>query len=76
MRARRFWSEAWDGESFMAIGLRDRVLGEQPMEALRAIIRNCPEAMKLPEAGHFVQEYGEAIARRALAHFGMATSAE
>ncbi|MEZ5570178.1 MAG: haloalkane dehalogenase, partial [Halioglobus sp.] len=70
-RARQFWANEWTGESFMAIGLRDAVLGEAPMQALRGMIRNCPEPMKLPEAGHFVQEYGEAIAVSALAHFGM-----
>jgi hypothetical protein len=39
------------------------------MEELRGMIRGCPEAMSLPDAGHFVQEYGKAIAERALEHF-------
>jgi pimeloyl-ACP methyl ester carboxylesterase len=72
VRARKFWSEDWTGQSFMAIGMRDGVLGEGPMESLRAIIRNCPEPMKVAEAGHFVQEYGKEIAERALAHFAAA----
>jgi haloalkane dehalogenase len=72
LRARTFWSESWRGESFMAIGMRDGVLGEPVMEALRGVIRGCPEPMKIAEAGHFVQEYGEPIARRALDHFGIA----
>ena len=71
LRAREFWSNTWEGESFMAIGLRDAVLGEDAMAFLRGLIRNCPEPMKIPEAGHFVQEYGEDIAKRALAHFGI-----
>lgn len=71
IRAREFWSGSWAGDSFMAIGMRDGVLGEAPMEALRAIIRNCPEPLKIQEAGHFVQEYGEGIAKSALAHFGL-----
>ena len=75
-RARAFWSNDWSGQSFMAIGMRDGVLGEAPMEALRAIIKNCPEPMKVQEAGHFVQEYGEGIAVSALAHFGIGAVTE
>lgn len=71
-RARAFLQEEWSGESFMAIGLRDGVLGKDVMEALRSVIKGCPEAMDVPEAGHFVQEYGEPIARAALEHFGIA----
>lgn len=71
LRARKFWSGDWAGESFMAVGLRDPVLGGDVMQELRAIIRGCPEPMELPEAGHFVQEYGEPIARCALDHFGI-----
>lgn len=69
-RARRFWSEEFDGPSFMAVGLRDAVLGEDVMRELRKHIRGCPEPMLVPDAGHFVQEYGEPIARAALKHFG------
>jgi tRNA(adenine34) deaminase len=36
------------------------------LQALRHNIRNCQEALVLPEAGHFVQEHGEAIALAAL----------
>ena len=71
-RARRFLAHEWRGESFMAIGLRDPVLGKPVMEELRATIRGCPPALELPEAGHFVQEWGEPVARRALAAFGLA----
>ena len=70
-RARAFWANDWRGESFMAIGLRDPVLGKPVMEELRASIRGCPPALELPEAGHFVQEWGEPVARAALAAFGM-----
>ncbi len=71
-RARAFWQDQWAGESFMAIGLRDGVLGKDVMEELRSVIKGCPEAMEVPEAGHFVQEYGEPIARAALERFGIA----
>jgi tRNA(adenine34) deaminase len=32
------------------------------MAQLQSIIRNCPEPLVLPQAGHFVQEHGEAAA--------------
>ena len=69
-RARAFLANDWRGQSFMAIGLRDPVLGKPVMEELRATIRGCPPALEIPEAGHFVQEWGEPIARAALAAFG------
>jgi tRNA(adenine34) deaminase len=53
----------------MAIGQQDPVLGEPVMRALRDQIRGCPEPLLLPQAGHFVQEHGEAIARAAVARF-------
>ena len=56
----------------MAVGLRDVVLGEPVMRELQGMIRGCPEPMLVPEAGHFVQEYGGPIAKAALAHFGLA----
>jgi pimeloyl-ACP methyl ester carboxylesterase len=65
-RARSFWANDWRGESFMAIGLRDPVLGKPVMEELRRTIRGCPPALELPEAGHFVQEWGEKVAHAAL----------
>jgi tRNA(adenine34) deaminase len=68
-RARDFWANRWQGQSLMAIGQQDPVLGEPVMRALRASIRNCPEPLLLPQAGHFVQEHGEAIAQAAVRHF-------
>jgi len=43
------------------------------MQALRKSIRHCPEAMVLPQAGHFVQEHGEVIALAALKALGADT---
>jgi pimeloyl-ACP methyl ester carboxylesterase len=71
LAARKFWSEDWNGETFMAVGMQDPVLGPPAMKFLRQIIRNCPEPMEVAEAGHFVQEWGEEIARAALARFGI-----
>jgi tRNA(adenine34) deaminase len=67
--ARTFWQQEWNGRTLMAIGERDPVLGGNVMRALQANIRNCPEPLVLREAGHFVQEHGEGIARAALTHF-------
>ena len=54
----------------MAIGMKDPVLGPPVMQALRNDIRNCPEPYEHSEAGHFVQEWGEEIAREAISAFG------
>lgn len=70
--ARTFWLERWQGESFMAIGMQDPVLGSAPMRALQRSIRGCPEPMEVAQAGHFVQEWGGPIAAAALAHFKLA----
>lgn len=70
--AARFWRDRWAGESFMAIGMADPVLGAQAMHALHKQIRNCPPPMEIAEAGHFVQEWGEPVARAALAQFRLA----
>ena len=69
--AREFFSTSWEGESFMAIGMRDDVLNEPVMMELKEIIRGCPEPMRIDEAGHFVQEFGEPVARAALKKFGL-----
>ena len=65
-----FWSQRWSGPSFMAIGDADPVLGPPAMHALRKMIRGCPAPMVVEGGGHFVQEWGEPIARAALASFG------
>jgi tRNA(adenine34) deaminase len=68
-QARDFLSRQWNGRTMMAIGAQDPVLGEPVMQALRAQIRGCPQPTVLPQAGHFVQEHGEAIAREAVGYF-------
>lgn len=65
-RARDWWQNAWKGDSFMAVGTKDPVLGVPTMQALRKIIRGCPEPYLHAEGGHFLQEWGEDIAREAL----------
>ena len=67
-----FWQQRWAGDSFMAIGMQDPVLGPAAMRSLHQLIRNCPLPLEVPEAGHFVQEWGAPIAAAALSHFKLA----
>jgi haloalkane dehalogenase len=68
-QAAQFWTHDWNGQSFMAVGAQDIVLTPKSMEALRSLIRGCPPAMMVEEAGHFVQEWGAPIAEAALKAF-------
>lgn len=68
--AAAFWSSEWRGKSFMAIGMADPVLGPPVMMKLNAMINGCPPPMEIEGGGHFVQEWGEPIARAALESFG------
>lgn len=68
-KARDWLATAWRGETFMAVGAKDPVLGPPVMSRLRALIRGCPEPYLHPQAGHFVPEWGEEIARAALERF-------
>lgn len=69
-KAAAWWSNDWQGESFMAVGAQDPVLGPGQMQHLRRTIRGCPEPMMIEDGGHFVQEWGEQIARAALKAWG------
>ncbi len=70
--AMSYWSNTWGGKSFMAIGMQDPVLGADPMRSLQRVIRGCPAALEVADAGHFVPEWGAPIACSALAHFELA----
>lgn len=69
-RAADWWRHGWQGESFMAVGAQDPVLGPSQMENLRDTIANCPAPMMIEDGGHFVQEWGAPIARAALQRWG------
>jgi haloalkane dehalogenase len=71
--AEAFWRERWQGESFMAVGMKDPVLGPPAMAALQRTIRGCPPPMEVADGGHFVQEWGAPIACAALRHFGLSS---
>ncbi|MDZ7867268.1 tRNA adenosine(34) deaminase TadA [Acidovorax sp.] len=68
-QARDFWCQQWQGQSLMVVGAQDPVLGPATMQALRKDIRNCPDPVVLPQAGHFVQEHGRGIAEQAVEYF-------
>jgi pimeloyl-ACP methyl ester carboxylesterase len=70
-KARDWLRDKWTGPVFMAVGMKDPVLGPPVMQVLRNDIRNCPEPYEHYEAGHFVQEWGEEIAKKALKDFGL-----
>lgn len=70
--AREWFKTKWDKPTFMAIGMKDPVLGPPVMMHLRKLIRGCPEPMQVEEAGHFVQEWGDQVARAAVKSFGIA----
>ena len=68
-QARAFWRERWQGQTLMAVGAQDPVLGLAVMRSLQRWIKGCPEPMVLQQAGHFVQEHGEVIAQNAVNFF-------
>lgn len=61
--------ERWAGQTFMAIGMQDPVLGAPVMRELAQTIKGCPPPLELRNAGHFVQEAGREVAEAALAAF-------
>lgn len=71
-RSSRDWlKNDWSGESFMAVGMQDPVLGPTVMRVLRTYINGCPKPLRIKDAGHFVQEWGDLIAKKALEHFNL-----
>ena len=69
LKAIPFWSEQWQGQTFMAIGMKDKMLGPSVMSHMKELIKGCSEPLEIPEGGHFVQEQGELIATKALEYF-------
>lgn len=68
-QARNFWAQRWSGQTMMAIGAQDPVLGLPVMQGLRARIRGCPQPIVAERAGHFVPEHGAPIAQVAVGYF-------
>jgi haloalkane dehalogenase len=65
-RAREWFRTKWEGRTFMAVGMKDPVLGPPAMCVMAKIIRNCPPPHEVAEGGHFLQEWGVEVARKAL----------
>ncbi len=69
-KAKKFWSNDWNGQSYMAVGMLDPFFGKSIMDDLQSTIKNCPKPVALENVGHFVQEWGEDVAKAALKSFG------
>ncbi|MCZ2103490.1 MAG: tRNA adenosine(34) deaminase TadA [Burkholderiales bacterium] len=67
--ARDFWQHAWTGRSLLFAGAADPVLGVPVMQQLQQSVRGAAPLVVLPQAGHFVQEHGEPVARQAVEYF-------
>ena len=68
-QARGFWRQDWQGQTLMAVGMQDPVLGWPVMQELQETIHGCPEPMRLESVGHFVPEQGESVAQAAVRFF-------
>ena len=70
-KAAEFWSAEWSGDTFMAVGMKDEMLGPPVMAHMQQMIKGCPPPLEIDDAGHFVQEHGTLIAKQAVAAFGL-----
>ena len=69
IRAASFLQREWNGPCFMAVGVKDPVLGLPVMQQLRNTIRGASPLLEIPEGGHFLPEWGERITKEALDYF-------
>lgn len=60
-QAREWLRSSWRGETFMAVGAKDPVLGPPVMDLLRSWIRGAPPPATIPDGGHFLQEWGDEV---------------
>jgi haloalkane dehalogenase len=65
-RAREWFRSQWNGKTFMAVGMKDPVLGPAVMANVCKQVRNCPPPYEIAEGGHFLQEWGADVAHEAL----------
>jgi haloalkane dehalogenase len=68
-KAREWLGNKWAGETFIVVGKQDPVLGPSVMSHLSTLIKNCHESFIIEEVGHFVQEWGDKVAKKALEIF-------
>ena len=69
IRASKFLRNDWNGKSFIAIGATDPVFGPKTMMSLSRIIHSSPKPLIIEDGGHFLQEWGEDIAIKAMKSF-------
>ena len=67
-RAIDFYKNTWNGQCFVAIGSKDHVMASTTL-ALAHTIKNCMNPMIIEEAGHFINEWGDQIIKKALLSF-------
>lgn len=66
-RAATWWSSEWQGDDFMAVGEKDKLIPPWLMKRMHEVLGLKRPPMMLPDAGHFVQEtHGAEVARAAL----------
>jgi haloalkane dehalogenase len=63
-QAREWLQSSWHGETFMAVGAKDPVLGPPVMQLLRGWIRGAPQPVVIADGGHFLQEWGDEVMDR------------
>ena len=69
-QARDWWQSEWTGQALVFCGVHDDILSLPVMQLLSSWIKDCPQAVEVSEAGHFVQEWGEGVAQRVVSEFG------
>ncbi len=67
--ARDYLQKQWRGQTMMAVGMLDPVLGDATMVELQRAIQGCPEPKRVEKGGHFLPEMGEPIAQAAVRFF-------
>lgn len=71
LAARKWLSENWDGQCFMAMGMQDPVITPERMRLLRQVIRGSYEPFEVQNAGHYVQEWSEDFIQEGLRQLGL-----
>jgi tRNA(adenine34) deaminase len=67
--ASSFLQSKWFGKTLLAVGAQDPMLGAEKMVQLEQTIQGCPAIVRLENAGHFVPEWGEQLAKSAIHYF-------
>ncbi len=71
LTARKWLTEAWDGQCFMAMGMKDPVITPERMRQLHGIINGAYAPHEVENAGHYVQEWSEDFIETGLKQLGL-----